>query len=57
MDHTKPIRSVKVDEMKIITGCYDKNIYIFDFDDTNEVKEEGVQQATRKQKDKNCIVS
>jgi WD40 repeat protein len=55
--HAKPIRSVQMDEMRIVTGCYDNNIYVFDFDEAHAGNSENVKFTAIGNKEKNCTVS
>jgi hypothetical protein len=53
--HSKPIRAVQMDATRIVTGCYDKNVYLFDFEENNNGQT--IISKLSKNKDKNCIVS
>ena len=53
LEHPKPVRSLQMDETRLISGCYDKNIYVFDYGNAN-VTEKIKYHATAK--NKNCIV-
>ena len=52
----KPVRSVQADPTKIITGCYNKNVYLLDFLDSKETENTGVIKK-KNTADKQCTIS